>query len=286
MNDLSLTAEQQVSFNELLPLVSAIATKLLRKRTYQQADLEDAIQDGSIALCAAIRDYDPEINDSLGKHCAYRIWRRLMDSYRSRFGRGKSNRRKVLVGALSLSETIRGNFSGNSDTVALADTIADPKGESLSAAVDNRDELDHLMRVLTQQQAESLALYFCSGYLMREVADIIDLSESRAYQIIDNSLRHLRITHRREHGVGVRTPAPQQHRRARKPWAIVGDDGSLMSPKQYADANGITRSRAYGLAAAGKLRTIPIHKGSRHGDCTGSGERVGAAGDCGVLAAA
>ncbi|HKB16101.1 MAG TPA: sigma-70 family RNA polymerase sigma factor, partial [Planctomycetota bacterium] len=78
------------------------------------------------------------------------------------------------------------------------DVLEDRRSPDTLALLQRRDVMDHLLRSLTEKEQYILRLYYEQNLTMREIGELLSLTESRVCQIHSNVMERLR---RRFHAV-------------------------------------------------------------------------------------
>jgi RNA polymerase sigma factor for flagellar operon FliA len=82
------------------------------------------------------------------------------------------------------------------DTRRIGDTVEDPRtAEPLSAAMEQRERLAVLARALQrlpERERVVMALYYYDGLTFKEIGKVLDVSESRTFQLAHQALLRLR----------------------------------------------------------------------------------------------
>lgn len=72
------------------------------------------------------------------------------------------------------------------------DILADKKGPDPSQAIHQKDLLDLITRNLTKKERLIVIMYYYEGLTMREIGEIMELTESRVCQIHSNVMLRLK----------------------------------------------------------------------------------------------
>ncbi|HET6202723.1 MAG TPA: FliA/WhiG family RNA polymerase sigma factor [Planctomycetota bacterium] len=72
------------------------------------------------------------------------------------------------------------------------DVLEDRKSPDTLALLQRRDVMDHLLRTLTEKEQYILRLYYEQNLTMREIGELLSLTESRVCQIHSNVMERLR----------------------------------------------------------------------------------------------
>jgi RNA polymerase sigma factor (sigma-70 family) len=259
---LELTAEQTETFNSLYHLPEIMARKIMRRRRYSQADLDDAVQDGLMALCRAIKEYIPNSEKTMEKHCAIVVGRRIIDSYRSRYGRKQDGEKfRFEAGTVGI-EAADSAMASDKRKRKQPSAFEDRHGRRGFDSVEHRDEIKTLMRGLTKLQKRAVYLYLCEDMKVREVGEAIGKCESRAFQLINTALRHIRRHEQTDSaltGISGRGKVDPLLRRGLV--AVVTEDGRTIPVTEYAKESGWSMWKVWREARLGRIATVAL-KGS------------------------
>ena len=226
---------------EHLPQVRLIARRI-QERLPENISLDDLISTGIIGLISAIDNFDPKHNVKLKTYAEYKIRGAILDSLRGldwapRQKRRKAKRIEAAIAAaeqrlqrapieeeiaeqleLSVDEyrewlvEIRGLNFGNVEYASgetgrdLLQFVAD-RDDKLPSKVFERAELQKLLAEaigrMPRIEQTVLSLYYHEEMTLREIAQIVDLHESRISQLKSQAILRIR-TH-----VEKRWPTPR-----------------------------------------------------------------------------
>ncbi len=214
------------------PLVKYIAERLLQTLP-RSIELGDLISAGTFGLMDAIRGFDLKRGIKFKTYCSTRIRGAILDELRSqdwvpRLVRLKAHR---LQKAMAKLEAKCGNEVNDYDLAremeisiqelsalkteaspkamfSLSDKIddgedrsdmekvqiiEDKKGCDPIQAMQQQDVLDLITRNLTKKERLIIIMYYYEGLTMREIGDIMSLTESRVCQIHSNVMSRLKV---------------------------------------------------------------------------------------------
>ncbi|MCC6671614.1 MAG: FliA/WhiG family RNA polymerase sigma factor [Planctomycetes bacterium] len=214
-----------------MPLVRVIAERLLQTLP-KSIELDDLTSAGTFGLMDAIDGFDLARGIKFKTYCTTRIRGSILDELRSqdwvpRLVRLKAHRLertlRELEGTLGrdpnnfeLAEAMGLTIQEFEETVqeASAKTIfslsekwddsdddkemekveilADKKGIDPFFAVQQKDVLDLITRNLTKKERLIVIMYYYEGLTMREIGEIMELTESRVCQIHSNVMARLK----------------------------------------------------------------------------------------------
>jgi RNA polymerase sigma factor FliA len=215
---------------EHLPQVRLIARRI-QERLPENISLEDLVSTGVIGLISAIDNFDPRHNVKLKTYAEYKIRGAILDSLRGLDWAPRQKRRKAkqIEAAISAAEQrlqrlpteeeiaaqleisieeyhewlveIRGlniaslEYANGDPGKDLLHYIADD-GEALPSVVLERAELERLLAEAIEGipaiERNVLSLYYHEELTLREIAQVVDLHESRISQLKSQAILRLR----------------------------------------------------------------------------------------------
>ena len=215
---------------EHLPQVRLIARRIQEKLP-DNVSLEDLISTGVIGLIAAIDNFDPAHNVKLKTYAEYKIRGAILDSLRGLdwAPRQKRRRAKQIEAAIAAAEQ-RLKRSPSEDEIAVQlDLTLDEyhewlveirglniaslecasgdqgkdllhfipdNGENLPSLLLERSELERLLAAaisgIPEIERTVLSLYFTEELTLREIAQVVNLHESRVSQLKSQAILRLR----------------------------------------------------------------------------------------------
>jgi RNA polymerase sigma factor FliA len=222
-------ANSEESFIKYTPFVKKIAYHLMG-RLPSNVQIEDLIQAGMIGLIEAVKNYDATQGASFETYAGIRIRGAMLDEVRSGDWTPRSVHRKQreLAEAMRKVENRKGADARDSEVAAelgigldeyhhiLADAAsarifsleaADDEEDSYDNYIPSRDEDPHqrlerasfknalaeAVRSLPPREALIMSLYYEEELNLREIGEIIGVSESRICQIHGEALLRLRV---------------------------------------------------------------------------------------------
>jgi RNA polymerase sigma factor for flagellar operon FliA len=214
-----------------LPLVKYIAERLLHTLP-KSIELDDLVSAGLFGLMDAIRGFDPERGIKFKTYCTTRIRGSILDQLRSqdwvpRLVRLKASRIEKALRALTadygrepthneLAESLEmepDELTREMDSASARsmyslsekweDNDDDGSGEKIDVIVDaqapdpiqelNRNDiLAYMTRSLTPKEKFIVEQYYRAGHTMREIGEMLNLTESRVCQIHSNVMERLK----------------------------------------------------------------------------------------------
>jgi RNA polymerase sigma factor for flagellar operon FliA len=214
------------------PLVKYIAERLLQTLP-RSIELGDLISAGTFGLMDAIRGFDLKRGIKFKTYCSTRIRGSILDELRSqdwvpRLVRLKAHRLQKAIAKLeakcgnevndydlaremeisiqelsalkteaspkamfSLSDKI--DDGEDRSDMEKVEIIEDKKGCDPIQAMQQQDVLDLITRNLTKKERLIIIMYYYEGLTMREIGDIMSLTESRVCQIHSNVMSRLKV---------------------------------------------------------------------------------------------
>jgi RNA polymerase sigma factor FliA len=215
---------------EHLPQVRLIARRI-QERLPENITLEDLVSTGVIGLISAIDNFDPGHKVKLKTYAEYKIRGAILDSLRGLDWAPRQKRRqaKQIEAAIAVAEQrlqrtpteeeiarqleisideyhawlveIRGlniaslEYAGNDDGKDLLHYIAD-EGDRLPSTLLERSELERLLAesidAIPEIERTVLSLYYREELTLREIAQVVNLHESRISQLKSQAILRLR----------------------------------------------------------------------------------------------
>jgi RNA polymerase sigma factor for flagellar operon FliA len=224
------TDERERLILEHLPQVRLIARRI-QERLPENISLDDLISTGVIGLIAAIDNFDPTHNVKLKTYAEYKIRGAILDSLRGLdwAPRQKRKKAKQIEAAIAAAEQqlhrapveeeiavqlnlsvdeyrgwlveIRGLNFGNVEYASgdngrdLLQYVAD-RDDQLPSRLFERAELERLLAEAIEHipaiERTVLSLYYHEELTLREIAQIVDLHESRISQLKSQAILRIR----------------------------------------------------------------------------------------------
>ncbi len=206
---------------QYLPLVKKIALHLL-SRLPDTIELDDLIQTGLISLLEAHEKFDASINDNFEVYARIKIRGAMIDLSRQsdwvprqlpkqmrdirqqrsvleqKFHRSVSDAEVITALGIEAQEYYETLRKSDALTTNSLETIE----ESEALAIDDRGqfEQDNLLSAvakaldkLSEKQRLVVALYYIEELNMKEIAAVLEVSESRVCQIHREAIQHLKL---------------------------------------------------------------------------------------------
>jgi RNA polymerase sigma factor for flagellar operon FliA len=223
--------ERELLILEHLPQVRLIARRI-QERLPDNIILDDLISTGVIGLISAIDNFDCSHNVKLKTYAEYKIRGAILDSLRGLDWAPRQKRRKAkqIEGAIADAEQRLRRAPGEEDIAAELGISIDeyhewlveirglnvasleyagseqgkdllhylPDGGDLPSAVLERSELERLLAAtidgIPEIERTVLSLYYQEELTLREIAQIVNLHESRISQLKSQAILRLRGT--------------------------------------------------------------------------------------------
>ncbi len=214
-----------------LPLVRYIAERLLQTLP-KSIELDDLVSAGLFGLMDAIRGFDPDRGIKFKTYCSTRIRGSILDQLRSqdwvpRLVRLKASRidkalhrltgeygreptHAELAEALELDHQELSKELGEANAKAMfslsekwedhdddnatekVDVLEDRQSIDPMHELNRRDLLNYMTRSLTHKERFIIEQYYRVGHTMREIGEMLALTESRVCQIHSNVMSRLK----------------------------------------------------------------------------------------------
>lgn len=176
---------------QFLPLVKRVAERLHGGSSL--LDRDDLVGQASLYLLEVVQSYDVDRGMSLKSWIHKKVRFRLLDYMRQMSFLSRSAIKKIQNGEqeriyqVSFDTSITYNKKG--EAVKLYEILEEHRS---TGSLENRDTVRRLFRSLKALDRLIMRLYYFENFSMREIADSIDLSESRVSQIHAQILEQIR----------------------------------------------------------------------------------------------
>ena len=170
--------------SEYLPFVKRIVHRMA-VHLPTHVDVEDLIHAGVIGLIQSIDRYDPTRDNTLATFAMFRIRGAVLSELRSRDILSRSNRKKVREMQqtwIHLEQKLGREVEDWEDQDALLSIRAQEIKAALAKAIDE----------LSENEKTVISLYYVDELTMKEIGEVMDLTESRISQIHSGAIIHLR----------------------------------------------------------------------------------------------
>jgi len=187
VNRALVTDEQSALVTQHYHCVRKIAGKFA-KQVPKSVQYDDLVSAGVLGLISAARSYRPEHGVRFMSYAGTRIVGAIKDWLREQSWAGRPEVRRLK--AAGVGQTLQLQWADNKagDPLLYEDRKA---ASSLDRAVD-ADTCRRLLRGLKPKDRLAMLLHFGEGITMREVGEILDLSESRVSQKLSQLMRLVR----------------------------------------------------------------------------------------------
>lgn len=213
-----------------LPLVKNAAERLLRTLP-NSVELDDLMSAGLFGLMDAIERFDPTRGIKFSTFCGHRVRGAFLDQLRAedwvprlvrrrangiakerqRFAmlNGREPSHLELADQLDLDETkfwkeiqsadistvtsLSARIGGDDGDAEMADVISSPRSQEPLMAVGRSDMFDQLTGSVSPRERMILVEYYERGLTLREIGEMLGLTESRVSQIHSNAMDSLRL---------------------------------------------------------------------------------------------
>jgi RNA polymerase sigma factor for flagellar operon FliA len=213
------------------PLVKYIAERLLQTLP-KSIELDDLVSAGLFGLMDAIRGFDPERGIKFKTYCTTRIRGSILDQLRSqdwvprlvrlKAGRiekalqrltgeyGREPTHAELASVLELNHTELSKEMNSASAKAMyslsekwedrdddssvekVDVLEDKRAIDPIGELNRRDVMTFITRALTHKERFIIEQYYQVGHTMREIGEMLSLTESRVCQIHSNVMGRLK----------------------------------------------------------------------------------------------
>ncbi len=230
-NEAELEKLRNVLMERHYPLVRYIAERLLQTLP-KSIELDDLVSAGLFGLMDAIRGFDPDRNIKFKTYCTTRIRGSILDQLRSqdwvprlvrlKAGRiekalqrltgeyGREPTHTELAQALSMehgelsmeisSASAKTMFSlsekwedrDDDSSIEKVDVLEDRRAIDPIGELHRRDMMQFITRSLTHKERFIIEQYYQVGHTMREIGEMLALTESRVCQIHSNVMGRLK----------------------------------------------------------------------------------------------
>lgn len=214
-----------------MPLVRAIAERVLQTLP-KSIELDDLSSAGTFGLMDAINGFDLSRGIKFKTYCTTRIRGSILDELRSQdwvprlvrlkahrldrairqlegeLGRSPNHAEIAATLGISLEELQAHEVEANAKTIfslsekwddgdeekemEKVEILADRKSVDPVDTIQQRDALDTITGSLTKKERLIILMYYYEGLTMREIGEIMELTESRVCQIHSNVMARLK----------------------------------------------------------------------------------------------
>jgi RNA polymerase sigma factor for flagellar operon FliA len=202
---------------DYMPAVKAMAARL-KERLPSSIDFNDLVSIGLEELVKLSRRYDPKQNDNFWGYAQKRVYGAMLDFLRSLDTISRADR-KLVKEIDKITEEYMAKFGTNPSDEYLAEVLdediekikkAKTAGEiynvmpieeqlnyfeNVSKKVEIEELIDIIKKVLKEMNEKEqlvIQLYYFEELTLKEISEILEVSESRISQIHSNAIRKIR----------------------------------------------------------------------------------------------
>jgi RNA polymerase sigma factor FliA len=227
----ALDAKEQL-VKKYIPFVKYIASRVIIGKS-RYVEFEDLVGYGMIGLMDAINKFDESRGMKFSTYASIRIKGSMIDEIRrnSPISKGAmdklnryneavenlqrrlmrdpsdeeiANELKVTVSEISEIEgyinyislvSLEDILFSEDDDMPLIGTIEDKKSPSPELALEEKEEVEYLIKALdflNEKDRTVLSLYYYEGMTLKEIGKVLEVSESRVCQLHSRAILHLR----------------------------------------------------------------------------------------------
>jgi len=202
---------------DYIPAVKAMAARL-KERLPSSVDFNDLVSIGVEELVKLSRRYDPKQNDNFWGYAQKRVYGSMLDFLRSLDPISRANRKLVKeidkitqdymakYGEEPSDEYLAEKLGENIEKIKKARLAGDIYTvfpieeqlnyfENISKKVETEELIDIIKKVLkemTEKEQLVIQLYYFEELSLKEISEILDVSESRISQIHSSAIRKIR----------------------------------------------------------------------------------------------
>jgi len=191
---LSPTSPERATVTQYLPLVERVARRMARRLPCNIA-LDDLVGAGSLGLIDAVRRFDPARATSFTAYAELRIRGAILDHLRAldwlpRGVRASVKRGESDSAVVSVDDAAGLGFDGFA--------ASQPSPRSLVEYRQRRASLAAAIASLPERARRVLGLYYVNDLTLREIGEVLGVTESRVCQLHAEAVVHLKQTLRHE----------------------------------------------------------------------------------------
>ncbi len=205
---------------QFLPAVRAMSFRL-KERLPSSVDVNDLISIGIEEMVKLSRKYDAEINDSFWGYAKKRVYGSMLDHLRSLDVVSRNNRRLIKAIDLEISkhlaeegvepnDTMLATLLGESEekirearaaseistSVPLNEQIVTKGEHSVEDKIEREQMIEAVKMILTDLSSREqtiIQLYYFEELNLKEISEILDISESRISQLHKKLMKQIRV---------------------------------------------------------------------------------------------
>lgn len=188
MSDTSATLPRdRANVLQYLPLVERVAKRVAR-RLPCSVSLDDLVGAGSVGLIEAVKRFDPERAPSFAAYAELRIRGAILDHLRAVDWLPRSMRASVKRGESESAVVSVDDRSDGFDGFAASS----PSPSMAFEARERQTRLAAAIAALPARTRRVLALYYIDELTLKEVGEVLGVTESRACQLHGEAVMRLR----------------------------------------------------------------------------------------------
>ncbi|MBI1945889.1 MAG: sigma-70 family RNA polymerase sigma factor [Deltaproteobacteria bacterium] len=183
-----LQQNDRATVMQYLPLVERVAKRVAR-RLPRSVALDDLVGAGSLGLIDAVKRFDPARAPSFSAYAELRIRGAILDHLRALDWLPRSMRASVKRGesdaaVLSIDDRRGPGCDGFAANQPSASTVLEQR--------EQRDRLSAAIAALPERTRRVLGLYYVDELTLKEVGQVLGVTESRACQLHGEAVLRLR----------------------------------------------------------------------------------------------
>lgn len=217
--------EQEELVLQYLPKVKIIALRL-KSKLPKHIELDELISAGTVGLLSALKNFDPKLNIQFETYAETRIRGAMLDELRKMdwFSRSMRTKMKKIEQILQEQENLKLDLKKTKEKIQAKTGLSLEEIEEVLVALQNQllisldaikhslsteenleyqpqekiihqdlvDKLTKLIKELTKKEQLVLSLYYVEELTMKEVANILEVTEGRVSQLHAQALQKLK----------------------------------------------------------------------------------------------
>lgn len=187
-NGFALHQNDRAKVVQFLPLVERVAKRIAR-RLPRSVALDDLVGAGSLGLIHAVKHFDPARAPSFTSYAELRIRGAILDHLRALDWLPRSIRASVKRGesdtaVISIDDRAGPGCDGFAGSVPMPSTLLEQR--------ELRTRLTAAIAALTERSRRVLALYYVDELTLKEIGEVLGVTESRVCQLHGEAVRLLK----------------------------------------------------------------------------------------------
>lgn len=184
---------------ELLPLLTQVKKLAIILSFVKQKDLiDDLISAGHLGIVKGLKNYSSQKGASLKTYISYRIRGEIQDEIRNFFFY-KRRRYQLPIHVISLDSLLeqRDQEEGHEDVLCRKESF--PLGLKVEYPFFERALFNNIVSnfaLLRPQESLTMELHYLKGFTMSEIAEKLDVTESRVSQIHKEAIKSLKTIYK------------------------------------------------------------------------------------------